>query len=246
MKHLLIITLATGLLLCGNAYSQDDEAPAEEKKLGWEGSGEFGLVSATGNSETFALNFSASILYNTEHWTHRFAASAINTSEDGETDAERYTAELQSNRVLTVKSWLFVAYRYDADKFGPYDPQQSLSTGYGRELMKSENHFLKGEIGIGYRKLDERESGFDSDSAIARFLLDDSWQIWESTLWTNRLLVEAGSDNTFSQFDTGLAVSMTTRFSVKLGFQIRNNTKLPPGDSENTDTTTTVNLVYNF
>ena len=63
---------------------------------------------------------------------------------------------------------------------------------------------------------------------------------------TNRLLVEIGSCNTFSQFNSGLAVSMTDTFAVKPGFEIRNNTRIPPGDSEHTDTITSANIVYNF
>lgn len=246
MKHLLKITLAAGLIFAGNAYSQDVDAPDEQDKLGWMGSGEFGLVSTTGNSETFALNLKAEVIYRTDHWQHRFAATAISSSKDGEKDSERFTAELQSDRELTEKSYLFGVYRYDADRFGAYDPQQSISVGYGRELMKSENHFLKGEIGLGYRQSTARTTGIKENDMIARFLLEDSWQVWETTLWTNRLLVETGEDNTFTQFNTGLAVSMTQRLAVKLGFEVRNNTELPPGNTENTDTTTTVNLVYNF
>ena len=74
-------------------------------------------------------------------------------------------------------SWLFGAFRFDADKFGPYDPQMSVTAGYGRTLMKSETHELKGEIGAGYRKLEERISGVSTDEAIVRFVLDDAWTI---------------------------------------------------------------------
>ena len=241
MKNLLKITLATGLLFAGNAYSQD-----EEVKLGWEGIGEFGLVNTTGNSDTFALNLRAGIIYRTENWQHRFGASAITSSKDGDKDSERYTAELQSDRKLSDVSYLFGAYRWDADKFGAYDPQQSITAGYGHQLMKSENHVLKGEIGAGVRRSEERLTGITTDNAIARFLLDDAWQIWDSTLWTNRLLVETGKDNTFTQFNTGLSVAMTQSFAVKLGFEVRNNSDLPVGNAKSTDTTTTVNLVYNF
>jgi putative salt-induced outer membrane protein len=170
------------------------------------------------------------------------------TSEDGITDNERYTMEVQSDRKLSEKSWLFGAFRWDADKFGSYDPQVSLTAGYGHQLMKSEKHELKGEIGAGYKKLEETVSGDTSTDAIARFLLDDSWQLFKTSLWTNRLLVEAGSSNTFTQFNTGLAVSMTDKFAVKLGFEVRHNTDVPQdiADSEKTDTITSVNLVYNF
>jgi putative salt-induced outer membrane protein len=153
---------------------------------------------------------------------------------------------VQSDRKLSEINWLFGAFRWDADKFGSYDPQLSLTAGYGHQLMQSDRHELKGEIGAGYRRLTETVSNDESSEAIARFLLDDWWQIFASTRWTNRLLIETGSSNTFTQFNTGLAVSMTDRFAVKLGFEARHNTKIPPGDTEKTDTITSVNLVYDF
>lgn len=212
----------------------------------WDGTGEFGLVNTTGNTESVALNFRLNFVRTGERWRHRFTGTALNTSEDGIDDNERYTIEVQSDRKLSDKSWLFGAYRWDADKFGAYDPQMSFSAGYGHQLMKSDRHEMKGELGLGYRKLEERVSGLSSNEAIGRFVLDDWWQVFGNTVWTNRLLVESGSSNTFTQFDTNLAVSMTDRFAVKLGFQARHNTKIPPGDSEDTDTITSANVVYNF
>jgi len=194
-----------------------------------------------------ALNGKLNFVLQRERWRHRFSGTALATSEDGIKDNERYTMEIQSDRILSEKSWLFGAFRWDADKFGSYDPQVSLTAGYGHQLMKSEKHELKGEIGAGYKKLEET-SGDTNTDAIVRFLLDDSWQVFKTSLWTNRLLVEAGSSNTFTQFNTGLAVSMTEKFAVKLGFEVRHNTDVPDDivDSENTDTITSVNLVYNF
>jgi putative salt-induced outer membrane protein len=238
------ITLLCVLLISTSVFAQDDAE--EERKKGWEGAGEFGFVNTTGNTESVAMNMKLNFIRTQERWRHRFSGTALLKSEDGIKDNERYTAEVQSDRKLTEKSWLFGSFRWDADKFGSYDPQVSLTGGYGYQLMKSEKHSLKGEIGAGYRKLEETETGLSSSELIARFLLDDSWQVFKTTLWTNRLLIETGSSNTFSQFNSGVAVSMTDRLAVKLGFEIRNNTKIPPGDSEKTDTISSVNLVYNF
>jgi len=245
MKYLTKIVLAVALLLTVSAYAQDEE---EAVVLGWTGTGELGFVNTTGNTESTALNAKLNFILQQERWNHRFSGTALMTSEDEIKDNERYTMEVQSNRELSEKSWLFGSFRWDADKFGSYDPQASLTAGYGRQLMKSEKHKLKGEIGAGYKKLEERVSGDSTSEAIARFLLDDSWQVFKTTLWTNRLLVEAGSTNTFTQFNTGLAVSMTEKFAVKLGFEVRHNTDVPIDidDSKNTDTITSVNLVYNF
>jgi len=238
-----ILTAGVLILSAASVFAQDEEE-AEVKP--WEGTGEFGFVNTTGNTESVALNLKLNFVRTTEKWRHRFSGTALMTSEDGNKDNERYTMEVQSDRSLNEKSWLFGSFRWDADKFGSYDPQLSLTAGYGRQLMKSEKHELKGEIGAGYRKLEERISGDSSGEAIARFLLDDSWQVFESTAWTNRLLVETGSSNTFTQFNTDLTVAMNDRFAIRLGFEARNNSKIPPGDSEKTDTITSANLVYNF
>jgi len=244
MKYVSKIVLAVTFLLTADVFAQDEEA--EAPKLGWSGSGELGVVSTTGNTESFAGNLRLDLVRTTESWRYRLGATALYTSEDGNQDNERYTAEFQADRKLSEKAWLFGVYRYDADKFGSYDPSQTATVGYGRQLMKSENHELKGEIGVGYRSLKETDSGNKETDVIARFLLDDAWQITKTTIWTNRLLVETGSNNTFTNFNTALAVSMTEAFAVKLGFEVRNNSKVPPGDTEKTDTIATVNLVYGF
>ena len=245
MRYLMKGILASSLFLFAvSVYAQDDAEEAVE--LGWSGVGELGYVKTSGNTDSSALNVRLEFIKTTELWRYRFAGTALTTSEDGNKDNERYTAEAQADRKLGEKGYVFGVYRYDADKFGSYDPSQSFTVGYGRELMKSEKHVLKGEIGVGYRKQEERLTGITESDAILRLLLDDAWQVFETTSWTNRLLIETGSNNTFTQWNTGLTVAMTDAFAVKLGFELRNNTDVPPGDTENTDTITSVNLVYNF
>lgn len=234
-----ILTLAA---VTAPAFAQDPEPP----KPGWAGTGEFGYVSTSGNTDSEALNMRLEFIKTTVDWRHRFLATALTTSKNGVEDAERYTLEAQSDRKLNARSWLFGAFRWDADKFGTYDPQSSLTFGYGRELWASATQTIKGEAGIGYRKLEERVSGETSSDAILRLVGDHAWQVTDNTAWTNRLLVESGSDNTFSQFNTALAVAMNSKFAVKLGYEIRHNSDVPPGNSDKTDTITTINLVYNF
>lgn len=242
MNYFMKITLLGLILLTNSAFAQDEEAVDN----GWTGKGELGYVDTNGNSDSTALNLGLEILKNTEHWRYRFGASALITAKNGDKDNERYSAELQGDRKLSEKSYLFAVYRYDADKFGAYDPQQSFTLGYGRELMKSDTHHLKAEVGVGYKKSDERVSGVSSSEVIGRLLLEDSWQVFATTAWNNRLLVETGSDNTFTLFNTGVAVSMTERFALKVGWEYRHNSDIPPGTVDKTDTTTSANLVYNF
>jgi putative salt-induced outer membrane protein len=244
MRNVFKVMLAGGsILLASGVYAEDEP---EVLDTSWKGIGEFGFVSTSGNTDTESLNLRLEFTKETEDWRFRLGGTALTSSKDGTKDAQRYTAELQTDRKLTEKSYLFAAYRYDADKFGAYDPQQSITVGYGRELMKSDRHQLNGEVGIGYKKSEAADSGETSDEMIGRFLLDDIWTITANTAWNNRLLIEAGSDNTFTQFNSGLVVSMSERFALKLGWEYRHNSDIPAGVADKTDTTTTANLVYNF
>lgn len=242
MNNVTKITLLALILLTGNVSAQDEEAV----DYGWNGKGELGYVDTSGNTDSTALNFALEVLKNTKHWRYRFGGTALITSKDGDKDNERYSAELQGDRKLSEKSYILGVYRYDADKFGAYDPQQSFTVGYGRELMKTDTHHLKGEIGAGYKKSEERVSGISSSEAIVRLLLEDHWQVFETTAWNNRLLVETGSDNTFTLFNTGVTVSMTERLALKVGWEYRHNSTIPPGTADKTDMTTSANLVVNF
>lgn len=242
MNYFTKITLLGLVLVAGDVFAQDEDVV----DYGWTGKGELGFVDTSGNTDSTALNLGLELLKNTEKWRYRLGATALVTSKNGDKDNERYSAELQGDRKLSEKSYVFAAYRYDADKFGAYDPQQSITVGYGRDLMTSDTHHLKGEIGVGYKNSEERITGESSSEVIARILLEDQWQVFDTTAWNNRLLVETGSDNTFTLFNTNVTVSMTERFALKVGWEYRHNSDVPPGTLDKTDTTTSANLVYNF
>jgi len=68
MKYSTKTVLAATLLLTVSAYAQDEEDAVE---LGWSGTGEFGFVSTTGNTETVALNGKLNFVLQRERWRHR-------------------------------------------------------------------------------------------------------------------------------------------------------------------------------
>ena len=175
----------------------------------------------------------------------RFAANAINAENSGTTTAERYGLEWQSDYKLSEISWVLGSFRYESDKFSAYDNQQTVTVGYGRKLIDTEVSQLVGEIGIGYRDAELRTTGLSESEAIVRGLLDYTRKVTDNTEFTNRFLVESGSDNTFIQNLAGLSVAMNDKFAVKLGFEYRNNSDVPLG-VDDTDTITSANLVYNF
>jgi putative salt-induced outer membrane protein len=231
----------TGLLI-----AHEVEAEVEEPKSAWTGKGEFGFVKTTGNTEAEALNMGLEFIYEKLKWRHRLGATALRTKDSGVVDAERYTFDAQSDYKFSEKSYMFGALRWDSDRFAGYDPVATLTTGYGRQLLRTEKHFLDGEIGGGFRSQEVADTGEKEEDLIARIRIDYRWLITPSTEFGNQFLTETGKNNTFIQNDTNLTVAINKAFALKLAFQYRNNTDPPPGDTEKTDTQFTTNLVYNF
>lgn len=243
MKCKLSKLLTMGLLagMSSLALAQD---PAQTDE-GWSGKGELGLVRTTGNSETESLILGVEFVRELEQWRHRMAASALSAEDSGETTAERYGFEWQTDYKLTDISWLLGSFRYESDEFSAYDNTQTLTFGYGRQLLDSSRHQLVAELGAGYREAELAGTGVTESGAIVRGLLDYALTVTDNTEFSNRLLVESGSDNTFIQNQAGLSVAMNDRFALKFAYEYRHNTDAPP-DVDDTDTITSANLVYNF
>ena len=241
-----IRSLVLALLLAPAALmAQDATAEPEAPKYGWSGKGEFGLVSTSGNSDTFSLNLGAEFTYDSEKWHHIFTASALKSENNGDTTAKRYDLGAQSNYKLNEKSYMFGALRYDNDDFSAFEDQATVAVGYGRQVVDTEKHKLNLEAGVGYRTSTVAGTGQSEDGMIFRGLANWVWQMTASTSLGDRFLIEAGSDNTYMQNDLGLTVAINTKFALNLAYQVRNNSDVPVG-VDKTDTQTSVNLVYSF
>jgi putative salt-induced outer membrane protein len=241
MKIKAVAVILTSLVL----YTGESVFAQDEPDYGWSGTGEFGLVMTSGNTDTTSVNLAMNFKYEVEKWRHEFGAAYLNADNDGDKTANRYDLRAQSSYKVTEKSYYFGALRHDNDDFSAYQNQTTLTAGYGRQILDSERHKLVAEIGAGYRTAELANTGETEKGVVGRGLVDWLWVLTGNTELTDRFLVEAGSDNTYLQNDLGLSVAMNDKFAIKLGFQVRHNTDVPE-DVKKTDTITSANLVYNF
>lgn len=240
----------------GFVSAQDStSAPAD----GWTGTGELGLALARGNSRSENLNARLAFGRETEAWKHSWYAAAMRAKGESSGDfdgdgveetrydlsANRYELGASSGYKFDERNYLAGSGRYENDDFAPYEYQATLAISHGRKVIDAERTRLLVEGGPGYRRARDVETGVVESDAIFRGLLDFSHQLTANTVLSNRLLLEAGSDNAFAQNDFGVAVAMNEAFALKAGLQLRHNTDVGPGIRK-TDTLTTVNLVYSF
>lgn len=229
----------------------------------WSGSGELGFALTRGNTKSENLNAKLQFKKEDDAWKHNFFLNSIRTkgevSNEYELTANRYEAGASSGYKLDERSYIVGAARYENDDFSPYEYQWIVSLGYGYTAIKNERTELAFEVGPGYRRLNKR--GYDvvvgdppvtsyvpsevDGQAVGRGLIAFRHKLTDTTSFENTLLLEAGSDNKFLQNDAGLAVSMTDKLALKVGYQYRHNSDVSPG-TDKTDQLVTTNLVYKF
>lgn len=245
------------LVLAPLAAAQDAPPPP----TGWTGSGELGLALARGNSRSENLNAKLAFAFEDARWNHALNASALRAKGevsgdyDGDgieetryqTSANRYELGGSSAYRFNPRNHLSGTVRYENDDFSAFDYQATAALGYGHRFIDGERTRLLGEIGPGYRRAREADTGRQQRSLIARGLLDFRHALTANTELVNTLLVESGKDNTFIQDDLGVSVAMNAHFALKAGLQARHNTDVDEAAGvRRTDTLTTVNLVYSF
>ena len=243
------------IAVCVLAGTTTSFSAAADEDLGWSGEGSGGFVSARGNTDTTTVTAGIAAKYNTPTWRYTMGFSALTAEEDGEQNAERWEVSGQADRKFSETSYVFGSARYLDDSFGAFETQASFAAGYGRELFKTEKHNLNGEVGLGYRTSEECaasdlngeciQTGDSLDEFIMVGKLNYSWAINANTTLTDGFSVEIGEDNTYAQNETALNVKMGQSLSLKLSWILRHNTDVPV-DTKNTDTLTTVSVVYGF
>ena len=220
----------------------------------WSGKGEAGLVIATGNTETETANAKLQLANEVGKWKHQFGGSALYASSDDEgTTAQRWEAFDQSDYNFSPRTFWFGAARYEDDEFSGFEYQAILSTGLGRKFIDTAATKFVGTAGVGYKVLETRdafddagvliEEGDTASEVVFRGTLDYDHELTPTTSLLDKLVMEAGSDNTFLQNDLALQVKMTDVLALAVGYSVRHNTD-PPVGFEKTDTLTTINLVY--
>lgn len=211
----------------------------------WNGKGELGVVVARGNADSDAANAKLEVSRELDLWKHAAGLAALRTANDGVKTAERYEARWQSDRKLSERSFLFGSLRYEDDRFSGFDYQASASTGYGYRFIDTEETQFSGQLGLGYRRLEEDLTGATDSDTILRGDLNLDHALTDTARVLDKLTVEAGSDNTLLQNELSLEVRINKLFALSVGVAVRHNTD-PPAGSERTDTLSTVNLVYSF
>jgi len=230
------LTLAAGV-------SQADTTPATP--AGWKGKGEAGIVFARGNTDADTINLKLAMSDEVDRWKHSLDMAALRATSAGVKSADRYMAGWQSDYRTSARTFAFGALRYENDKFSAFDYQASASTGVGYKFYDTDTIKLSGQAGVGYRRLKNSVTGDATGDAVFVAGMDYENKLTASTKVLDKFHAESGAKNTLLANYLGIEVKMSDALALAVGFDVRDNTKVPPGVKK-LDTVSTVNLVYAF
>jgi putative salt-induced outer membrane protein len=250
MKALSILALALAGA-CGGAHAADNIPEG-----GWSTSAELGAITTSGNTAGTSVSGKIDARQELANWSNEYIVAGFfkddeKTAPDGERvrvrSAERIALSAKAAfKLLEDGKKLFVLGSHVDDKFGAYTAYSSMAVGHSTSLYRDKalGNSVDVELGPGYfsgtRATGESESGFTVRGAAAL-----RWQLSPTAVFSQTTSVERGTSNVHSAAEAALSTKINGTMQMKAAFAARNDTNVPEG-KKNTDTQTSLTLVYSF
>lgn len=241
-----------------NAYLAELKNPPVEKPAlvqtegwqaytsGWKGSVAAGIKLQSGNTEEEDVSLSFKAVHDATKWRTKIAGEAEYGTSNGTRTDEAYTLNGRIDRKLDEKRFIFAEADAERDLFSGYDYRISENVGYGRTFAPWQNTKLDLLLGVGGRHSETTGTNpTTSHEAIIKPAAEFVWQVREGLEFSQTAESTIGQEFTATEAETALKTQLMKQWFLKTSFQVEHVSDVPAG-SKNTDTTTSVNLVYDF
>jgi putative salt-induced outer membrane protein YdiY len=267
MKSLTYCLLALASLGAGTAWADDvgsvapasspfTEAPSAAVPEGsnWFTSAELGAISTSGNTTGTSVTGKIDARHEMANWSNEYIFSGYFKEDDianadgtrtRTRSAERYSASAKAAfKLLEDGNRAFLLGSHVNDKFGAYTRYTSVGVGYGTQLLRREDRTVDVEIGPGYFHGENSAGEIDSGMTV-RGAAQLRWRVSPSAAFSQTVSVERGTQNTHSIAETALSTKINGTMQMKAAFSARSDSNVPE-TKKNTDTQTSLTLVYSF
>jgi len=251
--------LSVAVLPAANVRADDTPAPPPPQHE-WLGKGQAGFLDAKGNSTGESINAMLDLARYDDGWKNALHVEAFYGKSGDVLSAERWIVKEQTDYTITGNFFAFGGLRFEHDEFDGFVYQASFTAGAGYKILDTASDKLTVQAGPGFKRFRPEDIVKNPDGsgavlyripqeaqseAIADVEVDYTHTFSPSTTLNNKLLVEYGSANSLTTDQIALAVKMSTKLALSVGYQFTENSK-PPPPLKKVDTVTTVNLVYSF
>lgn len=248
-----LVLACAPLALCVCAAAAADDAPPEHQ---WFGAGQAGLLASSGNTNSTSFNAKLDLARVDGPWKNVAYLGGLYGKNNRILSNERIEGRYELDRKVTDGYYWFGRLEGIRDLFSGFNYQETVSGGVGYDFIATETTKLSGTLGAGYQRVQTQQLVKDTSGAVIQRIngpvegnvvgtagLDFARKLGRTTQLTDKLLVTSGSQNTSIANDLALAVSMSDRLALSIGYGIRHNSDPAPGVKK-LDQVTTANIVY--
>lgn len=217
----------------------------------WEGEVELGMLIDSGNTDATTFKGLMYLQQERASWRNSINLSSRFRQVDDVTTEERYHASSQADFKFNETDYTFVRGRYDDDRFASLDYRVSAVSGYGRRVWQRGDRYLDMSAGLGYsvtRFSAPTDSEDDAvNGVISRLALDLVYPISINAEFRQQASTEVSlsTSESTSQSITSLQANVGRSFALKVAYIVERDSEVPRG-AENTDTETSLTLLYAF
>ncbi|MGA1864433.1 MAG: YdiY family protein [bacterium] len=259
-KTFVIFLLLAALLGSGANLSAQDQKDDPR----WKTHLEFSHVITTGNTDSSNISGRLDIAREEEINRYFFKGNALFGQENDQETKNKWSLSTRWERILTKRLFEFLSANYIDDKFSGYDYRVGGGPGLGYDVVRTEDHYLKGLISLLYyydRFYYDPSSGppdpnktIEEDYLSGKAQIDYTWQILENLTFDQTVdylisfedIKDEGNKKYFIDSETALKAKVNEHISLGVSYIIAYQ-NLPPSDIEkHTDTTFLTSLIIDF
>jgi len=237
-----------------SSYFTQPPSTAIPEGSNWYTSAELGAITTSGNTTGTSVTGKIDARHEMRNWSNEYIFSGYFkedeiVDDDGSRSktrsAQRYSLSAKAAyKLLEDGNRAFVLGSHVNDRFGAYTRYSSLSVGYGTQMLKREDKTVDVEVGPGYFHGENAEGGIESGMTV-RGAAQLRWRVSQSAAFSQSVSVERSTSNTHSIAETSLSTKINGTMQMKAAFSARSDTNVPD-EKKNTDTQTSLTLVYSF
>jgi putative salt-induced outer membrane protein len=257
-----LVTAALLASLSFNAFAEDAAAPKDSLTM----STELGALFKTGANKSKDIKVGFDANYTKDLWRHtlNFDALTSKTEIDDSNGDENYQKTAQEWKIVgqtnytidTERSnYIYGKASYDNNDFGGFESKSSISAGWGRRWFESKNGTFDADIGPGYNsdavRLEDT-NGNEYTETKGAFIVQAqalyTRKINEHVEFKQELVIQHATksgENSYYNAESSLTTKLISTLQLKVSFKVDHNTEVDD-DKENTNTQTSVTLVYSF
>jgi len=207
-NNIIKISLITALSI--SAYAADNHV-------------ELSFVQSSGNTESTTFSGKVQTAINlTAVDIVKAKATVLYSKADGDTDANKYTLELDYNRMLNKNLYTFLSADYVNDEFSDYDYRINIGPGLGYKILDNDIHKLDAQLAAVYA-FDKFEDSSKEEYVAAKPEVNYRYNIQSNIQFNqmvNYLQSLKDSGTYFAASESSLSLKVMENLSMALTYRL--------------------------